>query len=54
MMKVREFLEQNAIIFRKDDNSKFEVGKLYVSLDALDYNGDLDKLKLREKDEYTK
>ena len=47
MNEVRRLLEQYSLLFRKDDNDKFEIGKLYICLDALDYSGILDKLKVK-------
>lgn len=48
MSEVRRLLEQHSLLFRKDDNSKFEIGKLYISLDELDYSGILDKLEVKK------
>ena len=48
MNEVRELLEKHSLIFRKDDNSKFEIEKLYVCLEDLDYSGILDRLEMKE------
>lgn len=48
MSEVRKLLDQHSLLFRKDDNSKFEIGKLYICLDDLDFSGILDRLKVKE------
>ena len=48
MKVIRELLEKHAIRFDKTNLEKFTVGNLYVCIRDLDFDGTLDKLRLRE------